>query len=1044
MQTIQCHLPLKLRVSGEPTEDDWNALERALTAQYTRALRRSLDALERAGHWSGGAETDLREPFDANRAQGNSYLIASYDNAGAPTPIPTKNSDAPLSIADLIRQKYTESQGRPGGGVYYGIYIKANGDSVPQIYYLTESEGLKSFRLRKGKQKKGVMDLPAGNYTASMRPRARGLLYKDGDKFIELGNPEYLDVTVNFYAPEKQVSNIPKPQVSEVEQIEIHGQLRRRFEPRLRIIRVDDAPTKMTTGAQGIYLASVEIWRREKDGSFVPIHPLSLIYASVEIAWSVWKITPQGGRPALREPVQNISTEAHNSYLRVTWEQPGLYEIDCSAFINDPEAIQISAADKRTDEVVTLESKMAADLAGLEKADADARKDPAQKTPLWQDSPAALLALYDKELQAAKEAKPPNPARVRAIEEAIAGIRKQLVGQTDKGPFPIKAIFTERATGKSRPITLFVGPVYDPYDDADYRWKLMDVTYPAFYKTYEGTGETNGEALRAAFEDARTSFTGKYPPGRILANIGWPGMGNFGLKPFDFAIETESGERTAFDWLTTGAAVLGAAALAVSFVFPPSAFVTGAIVVSMAAGAAVSAINIGSRLSTNSFEWDVEAVCDVINLAASFAMIGGAVARGAATGMSKALAAGREVGVESAVAKLANTETLATIAKLEKFHRAMLFLGLTADVSNGFLLTIDTYLQVRDVDGQMAQGVLADYLRIYGDPEGQKRFETERTTRILGVLARAAMSGGLIALSVKGRHEEIGGKGMLPDATEEHLPPEYRPTDDVIPPASGAGPTNTPPGDAAKAPSATRDAREISVKDRVVRKGDGYRMGDMDGLGSKIEGAPSGSVENAAAAAQEGATAVEAARASGVKKVYVGDAAQRVAQEQIQARMRTLEEEIVALQRNNNPNNAGRLAEKNKLYTELADARYLGTKGKSAGEIIELAKQGRLTKKPDIRGADIIAEVIGDGTNKQYRFYESKGAADVQKGVDQLRISGEYAGPRAVDRYTLTLPGPPTGGKWQVIDGLLYENNAMGKPVQYFIGDKPVHVLFAR
>src|SRR5207245_11808154 len=96
------------------------------------------------------------------------------------------------------------------------------------------------------------------------------------------------------------------------------------------------------------------------------------------------------------------------------------------------------------------------------------------------------------------------------------------------------------------------------------------------------------------------------------------------------------------------------------------------------------------------------------------------------------------------------------LGSLVKFQRAMLYVGLTGDLSNGVILSYETFVQLRDVDAAMSQGTLNDYQRIYGTEEGRRRWETERFARILGVLGRAAVNGWLIGASAKGAHEALG------------------------------------------------------------------------------------------------------------------------------------------------------------------------------------------------------------------------------------------------------------------------------------------------
>jgi hypothetical protein len=48
MTTITCHIPLKLRLRGELSEDEWLALEDKLVTLYVRAIKHSLRELEKS------------------------------------------------------------------------------------------------------------------------------------------------------------------------------------------------------------------------------------------------------------------------------------------------------------------------------------------------------------------------------------------------------------------------------------------------------------------------------------------------------------------------------------------------------------------------------------------------------------------------------------------------------------------------------------------------------------------------------------------------------------------------------------------------------------------------------------------------------------------------------------------------------------------------------------------------------------------------------------------------------------------------------------
>jgi hypothetical protein len=96
MPTVNCQIPLKLRLAGDLTADGWDDLEHALTRQYTNAFRHSLAEMARTGRWS--PEHDVREPYDADRNRPPNYLIPSYDGSGEKKPIPVTGD--PASAAD--------------------------------------------------------------------------------------------------------------------------------------------------------------------------------------------------------------------------------------------------------------------------------------------------------------------------------------------------------------------------------------------------------------------------------------------------------------------------------------------------------------------------------------------------------------------------------------------------------------------------------------------------------------------------------------------------------------------------------------------------------------------------------------------------------------------------------------------------------------------------------------------------------------------------------------------------------------------------------
>ena len=241
-------------------------------------------------------------------------------------------------------------------------------------------------------------------------------------------------------------------------------------------------------------------------------------------------------------------------------------------------------------------------------------------------------------------------------------------------------------------------------------------------------------------------------------------MADYALAPFDFGTDTESWERSAYDWLSLGASALGAVGLAAALVFPPTTAVVAAIVVTGAvAGAAVATINIAERISNNAFEWDRELAVDLLSIATAFAAVSGVALRGATAGISRAIAAGEPV-------------TFTMVNRLRQvvgLQRAVLYLDLGNAIGSGFLLAQEAYLELREVDASLGPEALPEFRRLYGADEGQRRWRAERLTRILGILARAAVSGAITVVSIR------SGRAALADAGRRyaawHIPGAERP-----------------------------------------------------------------------------------------------------------------------------------------------------------------------------------------------------------------------------------------------------------------------------
>lgn len=760
MQTINCYIPLKLRLRGEPGEDDWANLEEVLVVQYSRALKRSIAELTRSRFSELGMLETVAEPFAPERMGPEGYLIPSYEN-GKPKRVPVLGIEAAgastigtltielteTEIKEWIQDYFPGTKGRPRSGVYYGIYITKRGTDSPRLYYLNINEQGQEvleyiFLYIENNEQRKAMSLREGSYTVIFRPFGKGIFYHGNQREgSPLNNPDNMDLAVNFVVSSGQ----------EIFQ-ERKGHYTYRFYPRMEILETNHEPI-MAVESESIYIADIQIWGIDKSGMEYRANPLAFVFASLDYKWEIWKLkTPPGKKsPVLRELVRSV--HSRDEFLRHTWAEEGTYEITCEVRVHHENVSPEPVKDTRRQRVVTLELKMTRSLAQLEKMETEGQLGEA---PLWFKSALEMLAFYDKQLK-----EETNEARKSLLKDAIAKMQRHLYGIEVEKRIPLHAIFEELRTSKVRPITLFLAPSLELDPENPYTWYLIDLTYPGSYKTYKGKGQTAHEAIAAAFEDARTSFRGNYPPGHILAHIEWPGMQHYGLEPWDFITPTESWERTAYEWASTAVTVVGAVGLAAAFLFPPSAVVVNVLLVSAIIGAGLSAANIIERIRTDDFEWDVETFSDIANIASAFAFAGLATAQSRAASLSSAIAKGELVAVEAG----------SKIAQVLKFQRFMLYTSLASDIANGLILSYDTYLQLSTLDKAYDEETRKEYERLYGD-DGYKRWREERYIRILGLLARAAVSETLVVVSAMGARKQIGELGTLQRSIEQAQHPK--------------------------------------------------------------------------------------------------------------------------------------------------------------------------------------------------------------------------------------------------------------------------------
>jgi len=388
-----------------------------------------------------------------------------------------------------------------------------------------------------------------------------------------------------------------------------------------------------------------------------------------------------------------------------------------------------------------------------------------------------------------------NQALIDALKGAIDKINKELAPWVGlpKQPFPIHAVFTDLRTSRTQPVHLFLSFGLRAEEKTSWVCYLIDLTYEPFYRTYEGLGLTPHEAMRSAFETSRKTLKRNYPPGHIWARVSKDDLERQGLAvvpgfhEWEFMTETDSWEKEAYEWINVAVQVVGVTALVVSFVFPPSLIITGALVVTGLVGAAVSIANIVERVESNDFGWDLETFSDITNIAAAMVGLGAAAAEVRAGALARTLASAEEAsgqamaklagaaekaGAKAAggVASEAETLTLTKLASLAKLQRVMVLTGLGMDVANLLILGYGTYSELKMIDAY-ADEEKQDYIRMYGDVDGPKRWQQERYTRILGILVRAGLQGAMLAVSMKGAHERIAEARRQAGVRRGALPP---------------------------------------------------------------------------------------------------------------------------------------------------------------------------------------------------------------------------------------------------------------------------------
>src|SRR5262245_38424456 len=158
MSDINCYIPIKLRITGRPSDSQLDQLGDALVRAITERLAFAERTIGNDRSINAVGASDLRESFlsDHYHPESGTYAIPSYNNNGVPTPVQVQSKSpapngggaaAPITqasgsltwneIVALIQRRFPATQGRPdSSGVYYGVYLTMSGTDAPRLYYL--------------------------------------------------------------------------------------------------------------------------------------------------------------------------------------------------------------------------------------------------------------------------------------------------------------------------------------------------------------------------------------------------------------------------------------------------------------------------------------------------------------------------------------------------------------------------------------------------------------------------------------------------------------------------------------------------------------------------------------------------------------------------------------------------------------------------------------------------------------------------------------------------------------------------------------------
>ena len=220
------------------------------------------------------------------------------------------------------------------------------------------------------------------------------------------------------------------------------------------------------------------------------------------------------------------------------------------------------------------------------------------------------ITLKEQELEEARRSRPLDVSR---LERELDMLRSRLSTATareremiESGTALIRptAVFVNEADGQTIPLLIEIGQMGQRHTTRGYTMRVSDITANDGDE-HDAIGSTRAAAVTHALQE----YANHFPYGRGYMNVRMPAENNFGItEPLQFRCNPHDTQQASerLDELLQLLAVLGL-------------FVPGVGTVALVVGAAVSAERLLHRVNNHTFEWDMSAVMDVLNILSAVA-----------------------------------------------------------------------------------------------------------------------------------------------------------------------------------------------------------------------------------------------------------------------------------------------------------------------------------------------------------------------------------------------------------------------------------------